>query len=198
MNVADHQFPDSHHDDYSKTTFGFWLYLLTDLMFFATIFSTYAVLKKSTFGGPGAKDLFSVSYAMIETLMMLTCAFIAGIGGVYAHRKSKGGTIISFVLAFLLGGAILGMIWHEFSHVFAGGYDWRSSAYLSAYFTLLGTFALHLIGGLLWTIVLLPPLFKVGITSLHLKRMSCLRIFWQFLSIVWVFIFTFVYLLGEI
>jgi cytochrome o ubiquinol oxidase subunit 3 len=167
-------------------------------MFFATIFSTYAVLKKSTFGGPGPKDLFSVSYAMIETFIMLTCAFIGGIGGVYAHRKNKVATIISFGLAFILGAVILKMIWHEFSHVLGEGYDWRSSAYLSAYFTLLGTFALHLIAGLLWTIVLLPPLFKVGITPLHLKRMSCLRIFWQFLSIVWVFIFTFVYLLGEI
>lgn len=198
MNALENQFPDSHHDDYSKTTFGFWLYLLTDLMFFATIFATYAVLKNGTFGGPGARELFSVPYATIETLIMLTCAFVAGVGGAYAHRKSKGGAIFFLLFAFVLAGVVLGMIWHEFTHVFASGYDWRSSAYLSAYFTLIGTFALHLIIGMLWTIVLLPPVFKVGITPLHLKRLSCLRIFWQFLNIVWVFIFTFVYLLGEI
>lgn len=196
MNIADTKFPDSHHDDYSKTTFGFWLYLLTDLMFFATIFATYAVLRNGTFGGPGSKQIFSMTYATIETLVMLSCAFVAGIGGAFAHRKNRGGVITSFLVAFILGAIVLGMIWHEFTHVFAMGYDWRSSAYLSAYFTLIGTFALHIIVGLLWTIVLLPPVFKMGVTSLHLKRLSCLRIFWQFLNIVWVFIFTFVYLLG--
>ncbi|MCB1114984.1 MAG: cytochrome c oxidase subunit 3 [Chlamydiia bacterium] len=198
MTTAENHYPDTHHDDYSKTTFGFWVYLLSDLMFFATLFAAYAVLSKNTFGGPTQKEIFSLPYATIETLMLLAAAFTAGLGGALTHRKSKGGAITFFLITFVLGLFFLPMLHHEYSHIFALGYSWKSNAFLSMYFTLTGTLALHVIIGLLWTLVLLPPVFKQGITPLYLKRLSCLRIFWQFINIVWVFIFTFVYLLGVI
>jgi len=198
MNDVHETYPDTHNDDYSKTTFGFWVYLLTDLMFFASIFAAYAVLSKKTFGGPSAHDLFSLSYSTVQTLVMLTSAFTIGLGGVYAHRNSKGGVIFFFFLSFLLGLCFLGMMGQEFSQVLAHGNSWKTSAFLSIYFSLVGLFGLHMIVALLWVLVLIPPVFKEGISAISLKRLTCLRMFWQFINIVWVFIFTFVYVLGVI
>ncbi|MCP5506324.1 MAG: cytochrome c oxidase subunit 3 [Chlamydiales bacterium] len=196
MTTAEDHFPDTHHDDYSKTTFGFWIYLLSDLMFFGTLFAAYFVLSKNTFGGPTPKEIFILPETMIETILLLGAAFTAGLGGVYAHRKKKGGTIIFFLITFVLGLGFLPYYFREYFQIFEMGYSWKSNGFLSMYFTLTATFALHVIVGLLWILVLLPPVFKQGITPLHLKRLSCLRIFWQFVSVVWTFIFTFVYLLG--
>lgn len=198
MNVAHESYPDTHHDDYSKTTFGFWVYLLTDFMFLATIFASYAVLSKNTFGGLTPRDIFSLPFSTIQTLVMLCSAFTAGIAGACAHRKSKGGVIGFFFLTFLLGLLFLGMMGYEFSHIFAAGYSWKSTAFLSMYFTLIGMFGGHVIFALLWVIVLIIPVFKQGITVVSLKRLTCLRMFWQFINVVWVLIFTFVYVLGVI
>lgn len=198
MTIAENHCPDAHQDDYSKTTFGFWVYLLSDLMFFGTLFAAYFVLSKNTFGGPTQKEIFSLSKATIETFLLLVMAFTAGLAGVFTHRKKKGGAICCFLITFILGVAFLPLLFCEYGHILKLGYSWKSNGFLSIYFTLTGTFALHVIVGLLWTLVLLPPVFKQGITPLHLKRLSCLRIFWQFVNVVWVFIYTFVYLLGVI
>jgi cytochrome o ubiquinol oxidase subunit 3 len=198
MTTADEHFPDSHHDDYSKTTFGFWLYLLSDLMFFGTLFAAYFVLSKNTFGGPTPKEIFLISEATLETLILLCAALAAGLGGVFAHRKNAKGTIIFFLITFVLGAFVLPLLMREYSQLFSLGYNWKSNGFLSIYFTLTATFILHVIIALLWILVLLPPVFKQGITPRHLRRLSCLRIFWQFINIVWVFMYTFVYLLGVI
>ncbi len=198
MTVAHEDYPDTHHDDYSKTTFGFWVYLLTDFMFLGTIFAAYAVLNESTFGGLTPRDIFSLPFSTIQMLVMLSSAFTAGIAGACAHRKRKGGVICFFSLTFLLGLIFLGMMGHEFSHIFDAGYSWKSTAFLSMYFTLIGMFGLHVIFALLWVIVLMIPLFKQGITAVSLKRLTCLRMFWQFINVIWVLIFTFVYVLGVI
>lgn len=198
MSHTHEAYPDVHHDDYSKTTFGFWVYLLTDFMFLATIFASYIVLCKNTFGGLTPKDLFSLPYATTQTLVMLCGAFTSGLAGAYLHRKSKGKTLFFFFLTFLIGLVFLWMMRHEFSHVFAAGYSWKSTAFLSMYFTLIGMMGLHVIIALLWTVILMIPVFKQGITAVSLKRLTCLRMFWQFINFVWVLIFTFVYVLGVI
>lgn len=198
MMTADEHFPDAHHDDYSKTTFGFWVYLLSDLMFFGTLFAAYFVLSKNTFGGPTQKEIFMLSEATIETFLLLITATTAGLAGVFTHRKQKGAAIVFFLITFVLGVAFLPLLFREYVHIFDLGYSWKSNGFLSMYFTLTATFALHVIVGLLWILVLLPPVLKQGITPLNLKRLSCLRIFWQFINVVWVFIYTFVYLLGVI
>lgn len=198
MTTADDHFPDAHHDDYSKTTFGFWLYLLSDFMFFGTIFAAYFVLSQNTFGGPTPKEIFLLPEATLETFLLLCASLTAGLAGVFAHRKKAKGAIGWFLVTFILGVAVLPLMTREYRHLFALGYDWRSNGFLSMYFTLTATFILHVVIGLLWILVLLPPVFKQGITPLHLKRLSCLRIFWQFINVVWVFIYTFVYLLGVI
>lgn len=198
MTTAEDHFPDTHHDDYSKTTFGFWIYLLSDLMFFGTLFAAYFVISKNTFGGPTPKEFFLLSEATLETFILLCAATAAGFAGAFAHRKQVKGTIIFFLLTFVLGLAVLPLMTREYSHLFSLGYDWKSNGFLSMYFTLTATFILHIVIGLLWILVLLPPVFKQGITPLHLKRLSCLRIFWQFINVVWVLMYTFVYLLGVI
>ncbi|MCP5504195.1 MAG: cytochrome c oxidase subunit 3 [Chlamydiales bacterium] len=198
MNVAHESYPDTHHDAYSRATFGFWVYLLTDFIFLSTIFACYAVLSKNTFGGLTPRDIFSLPFSTVQTFVMLCIAFTAGVLGAYAHRKSKGGVITFTFLTFLLGLVFLGMMGHEFSHIFAAGYSWKSTAFLSMYFSLIGMFGLHVIFGLLWIIVLIVPVFKEGVTAVSIRRLTCLRMFWQFINIVWVLIFTFVYVLGVI
>ena len=196
--VKHERYPDEHHDVYSKTVFGFWLYLLSDFMLFATLFAAYAVLGGNTFGGPGPRDLFDIDFSVIQTLFLLTSAFTAGLAGVSAHRKNKAWAIALFFITFFLGLVFFGMQINEFSRLTASGHSWRNNAFLSAYFTLVGTHALHMVIGLIWVVVLVVPVFSQGLTPVHIKRLTCLRMFWQFLNIVWIFIFSIVYVLGVI
>lgn len=194
---VDHEnFPDTHHDTYSKTIFGFWLFLLTDFILFATLFASYAVLQHNTYGGPSGRELFNLSYTLIQTLILLTCSFTSGIAGVFAHRKQANWSMIFFAVTFLLGIAFIGMELNEFSRFIEGNNDWKRSGYLSAYFTVVGTHGLHVIFALLWIIVLLLPVYRYGITPVNLRRLNCLKMFWQFLNVIWAFIFTIVYLMG--
>jgi len=112
-------------------------------------------------------------------------------------EKNKGGAIALFGITFLLGLVFMWMQINEFSELLAAGHSWKSSGFLSIFFTLVGTFGLHMVFALLWVIVLLPPIFRFGLTTVNIKRLTCLRMFWQFLNVVWIFIFTIVYLMGE-
>jgi cytochrome o ubiquinol oxidase subunit 3 len=195
--VAGHEiFPDAHHDPYSRTILGFWLFLMSDFVMFGSFFATFAVLSHSTFGGPSAKDLFSPHYAFLQALLLLTCSFTVGLAGAAAHRKNKKETLVLFGLTFLLGLGFLIMMVSEFSRLLSAGHGWEKSAFLSAYYTIVGTFAAHVLFGLLWIIVLIIPVLRQGDTYVSIRRLTTLRMFWQFLNIVWVFIFSFVYLLG--
>ncbi len=189
-------YPDVHHDVYSRTVFGFWVYLMTDFMVFACLFATYKVLHNGTFGGPTSADLYDIPYSTIQSLFMLGAAFTAGLGGIAAHRMKKFATIALFLLTFLLGLIFLWMQFGEFARFLSLGHSWKNSAFLSAYYTLTGTFALHMVLALLWIPVLLIPVFSEGITFNSVKRLTCLKLFWQFLNVVWIFIYTIVYLMG--
>lgn len=188
--------PDAHQGLYSRTVFGFWVYLMTDFMVFATLFATYAVLHDQIHGGPSTKDLFSLTDAFIQMLVILTASQFAGLGGAAAHRRHKRSTLTFFALAFVLGVIFLGMQINEFHDLAYSGHTWRGSAFLSIYFTLVGTHAIHVFFALLWFVVLIIPIFAYGLTASSIRRLTCLRIFWQFLGVVWVFIFSIVYLMG--
>lgn len=196
--IPDEKYPDAHHDQYDRTVFGFWVYLLTDFILFATLFAVYAVLKKSLFGGTPAHELFHLPYNLYESCILLFSAYTIGIGNVYVHRGETFRTILFFGITFLLGVAFLGMEIGEFARFISSGNGWENSAFLSAYFTLVGTHTAHIFFGLLWIILLLIPVLREGITDVSRRRLTCLRMFWQFLNVIWVFIFTFVYLMGEI
>ena len=190
-------FPDTHHDIYTKTTFGFWLYLLTDFILFAAFFATYAVLYKGIYGGPSGSELFDLPIALLQTFILLTASFTCGLAGACAHRKQVNKTVLFFGITFLLGLVFVGMECAEFARFIREGNSWEKSAFLSAFFTLVGTHGLHMLFAMAWTIVLLVPVLREGLNSVSIRRLTCLRMFWQFLNVVWVFIFTMVYMGGS-
>ena len=199
MTTTPHEsYPDTHHDLYSKTVFGFWIYLMTDFILFGTLFATYLVLYKSTFGGPSVAELVHLPSALVQMFILLTASFTSGLGSVFAHRKFKKASIYLFASTFFLGIAFLWMQFDEFHYFIESGNSWARNASMSVYFTLVGTFGIHVVLALLWTIVLVALLGRGEIGSASLRRLTCLRMFWQFLNIIWVFIFSLVYLLGGV
>lgn len=184
------------HEIYDKTIFGFWIYLMTDCVLFATLFATYAVLHNNTFGGPSAHDIFSLPYALAETLILLTSSFTCGLAMLAAHHKSKGWALTLFVITFLLGISFLTLELREFSHLVNEGNSWERSAFLSSFFTLVGCHGLHISCGLFWMLVMQFHIMLRGFTISTLRRLMCLSLFWHFLDVVWVLIFTVVYLMG--
>ncbi len=188
--------PDPHQDAFSKTILGFWIYLMTDCMIFATLFSTYAVLHTSTFGGPSGSDLFSLPLAFAETMVLLASSFICGMGILAACRQKKVQTLVWLGCAFVLGLSFVVMELSEFTHFVSEGYTWQTSAFLSSFFTLVGTHGLHVTIGLLWLAVVMAQIIWKGFTVDTFRRLVCFSMFWHFLDLVWIFIFTFVYLMG--
>ncbi len=191
-------YPDAYHDTYSKAILGFWVYLMTDCILFATLFTTYAVLHVETFGGPGGSDLFSLPSSLAETFILLTSSFTCGLGMLAAYRNEKKGVFAWFGVAFVLGVSFLAIEITEFSHLIQGGNSWQRSAFLSSYFTLVGTHGLHVTCGLLWMIVLMAQIASRGLIASTFRRLVCLSMFWHFLDLIWIFIFTIVYLGAKI
>lgn len=191
------EMPDAHQDAYSKTVFGFWMYVMTDCVLFATLFATFVILEKGTFGGPSGKDLFSMPFALTETFLLLISSFTCGLAMMAAYKGAKRATLLWFGVTFLLGLGFVGMEVSEFSDFVREGNSWERSAFLSSFFTLVGTHGLHISIGLIWMFVMMVQVGVRGIKLVNLKRLACLGIFWHFLDVVWIFIFTVVYLLGS-
>lgn len=185
------------HDSDSNDIFGFWVYIMSDCILFATIFATYIVLLGGTYGGPAAKELFSMKHVLIETLILLTSSFTYGLGTLAAYRNDRAKVIAYMIVTFLLGVAFVGLELNGFIHLIHEGNSWTRSAYLSAYFTLVGTHGLHVTIGLIWMAVLTVQISMRGI-AMPRKKIMCLGLFWHFLDIVWIFVFTIVYLMGAI
>lgn len=189
--------PAEDHPD-SKTFFGFWVYLMNDCILFATLFATYAVLHNGTYGGPSSRDLFHLPFALNETLLLLASSFTSGLAILGANQKSKKKALFWLSITFLFGAGFLAMELTEFSNFVHEGNSWERSAFLSAFFTLVGTHGLHISTGLLWILVLMGQIAFRGFGHSVMRRLSCFRLFWHFLDLVWIFIFTFVYLMGVI
>lgn len=182
----------------SKTMLGFWIYLMTDCVLFASLFATYAVLQGSTFGGPSGKELFDLPFVLIETLLLLTSSFTAGLAVLGLHQRSRRQVVAWFTVTFILGASFLAMELTEFSKLASEGNSWSRSGFLSAFFTLVGTHGLHIATGLLWMGVVLYQVISRGLTESISRRLVLLSLFWHFLDIIWIFIFTIVYLMGVI
>lgn len=182
----------------SKTMLGFWIYLMTDCVLFASLFATYAVLHGSTFGGPGSKELFDLPFVLIETLILLTSSFTAGLAILALRVGNRTQVMTWFGVTFALGLTFLIMEVTEFAHLASEGNSWSRSGFLSAFFTLVGTHGLHIATGLFWMLVLGVQVMKKGLTPSVSRRLTLLSMFWHFLDIIWIFIFTIVYLMGVI
>lgn len=194
--TAHEHYPDTHHDVSSNTIFGFWLYLMTDFVLFASLFAVYAVLKDNTYGGPTSKDIFNLSYAFSETVVLLTSSFTCGLATLAAMKRQRNRVLFWYGATFLLGLVFLSMQLGEFASLVREGASWQRSAFLSAYFTLIGTHGLHIAGGLLFILVFMAEAWQRGLTPVVIRRLSCMKLFWQFSYVVWIFMFAFVYLMG--
>lgn len=182
----------------NKTIFGFWVYLMTDLIMFAALFATYIVLRNNTFGMPGGRELFSLNLALTETLILLTSSFTCGMVTLALHLKNLKQIYIWLFATFILGGVFLMFEIQEFAKLLAEGLSWQSNAFMSAFFTLVGTHGLHILFGLIWIVVTIFMLNKKGLTPKLESILVRLGLFWHFLDIVWIFIFTIVYLMAKI
>lgn len=181
-----------------KTLFGFWVYLMTDIVLFATLFATFLVLRDATAGGPSSEELFSMPFVLAETLILLTSSFTAGLAMLAAHNKDRAKTLAWFGVTFVLGFMFLSLELSEFYNLVHEGHGWGASAFMSAFFTLVGTHGLHITFGLIWMATLMFKLYRSGFAGNSLKRLTMLSLFWHFLDIIWIFIFTIVYLMGEV
>ncbi|MBA3757679.1 cytochrome o ubiquinol oxidase subunit III [Candidatus Saccharibacteria bacterium] len=181
-----------------KTVFGFWVYLMTDCILFASLFAVFVVLRGNTFGGPSGAELFSLPFVLLETLILLTSSFTAGLAMLAVHRRDNNQVLAWFGITFALGLSFLGLELYEFANLYQEGNGWQRSGFLSAFFTLVGTHGLHITTGLLWMGVMMIKIYRQGISIASAKRLTMLSLFWHFLDIVWIFIFTIVYLAGDI
>ncbi|NBA94678.1 cytochrome o ubiquinol oxidase subunit III [Pseudomonas sp. R5(2019)] len=187
---------DEHHDTGGMTVFGFWIYLMTDCILFASIFAAYGVLANSFAGGPSGHDIFELNYVLGETALLLLSSITFGFAMLAAYKGKKAGVLGWLAVTFLLGLGFIAMEINEFHLLISEGYGPQRSGFLSAFFTLVGTHGLHVTSGLLWMGVMMYQIQKKGLTATNMTRMSCLSLFWHFLDVVWICVFTVVYLLG--
>jgi cytochrome o ubiquinol oxidase subunit 3 len=189
----------SHSDQIaSKVTFGFWIYVMTDAIMFATLFAVYAVLHNSTYGGPGIKDVASLPHMLMQTLVLIVGAFTYGLSFVAFYKSKLAKVYFWLAVTFILGMVFLGIEISDCTDLMAKGYSWTNSAFLSSYFTLLGFHALHVLVALLWMVILFCQLFSQGLTVVMRTRFVCLGLFWNFLNLMWITAFTIVFLMGAV
>lgn len=179
-------------------TFGFWVYLMTDLVIFAVLFACFIVLHNNTFGGPSARDLFHLPSVLTETLILLTSSFTCSLAMLAIHRQLKGWALVWFGLTFLLGVAFLTIEISEFTDLVERGASWQRSAFLSSFFTLVGTHGFHISVGLLWMAVMMLRIVIRPLGEHSVSRIFRMALFWHFLDFVWIFIFSVVYGIGFI
>ena len=194
--AADHGHDHEHHDTGENTVFGFWVYLMSDLLIFASLFVTYVVLSGATDGGPGPKDLFELPFVAWETALLLVSSLTFGLGMIAMHQAKKGQMFFWLVVTGLLGLGFMCMEVYEFTHLIHMGNGPDRSAFLSAFFALVGTHGLHVTFGIVWLVVMLIQLAQDGLTPRNKTRMACLSLFWHFLDLVWIGVFSIVYLSG--
>ena len=177
-------------------TLGFWIYLMSDLIIFSTLFATFAVLGRNYAGGPTGKELFELPSLLVETLFLLFSSVTYGLAMLAVHDGKKKWVLIGLAVTFLLGLGFVSMEINEFHRMIAEGHGPDRSAFLSSFFTLVGTHGTHVTFGLIWMAVVIGQVAVKGLTSPVQSRLMRLSMFWHFLDIIWIGIFSIVYLMG--
>jgi cytochrome o ubiquinol oxidase subunit 3 len=185
-----------HSEAIGNQLFGFWLYIMSDLVLFGALFATYAVLGHNYAGGPTGKELFDLPYAFGETMLLLFSSAACGLAMLAVHHERKDRVSLWLTITFLLGLGFIGMELREFAKLIFEGHRPERSAFLSSFFTLVGTHGAHVTAGLIWIAVMMFQLRAKGLTAPVQSRLMRLSLFWHFLDIVWVAVFTVVYLMG--
>ena len=184
-----------HHPE-NGTLLGFWLYLMSDCLIFACLFATYAVLGRSYAGGPTGMELFDLPLVAVNTSLLLLSSITYGFAMLETQRKGLRNALIWLALTGVLGAGFIGIELYEFSHLIHEGAGPQRSGFLTAFFSLVGTHGLHVSFGIVWLVTLMFQLRKHGLTPENTRRLMCLSMFWHFLDVVWIGVFTFVYLMG--
>jgi cytochrome o ubiquinol oxidase subunit 3 len=188
---------DEHeHAEGGSTMFGFWLYLMSDCLIFAMLFATFGVLGGSFAAGPSPKELFDLPLVAVNTTALLLSSITYGFAVLAMQRNEVRQTQIWLVITAVFGLCFLAIELTEFGHMIAEGAGPQRSAFLSAFFTLVGTHGLHVTFGLVWLAVLLFQVGRFGLIAANKRRLMCLSMFWHFLDVIWIGVFTFVYLMG--
>jgi cytochrome o ubiquinol oxidase subunit 3 len=185
-----------HPDTVAMQTLGFWLYLMSDLIIFATLFATFVVLGRNYAGGPTGKELFELPYVLVETLLLLLSSVTYGLVMPAMYNGKKKWVLIGLAITFLLGLGFVCMEINEFHGLVAEGHGPAGSAFLSSYFTLVGTHGTHVTFGLIWMAVVMVQVAVKGLTTPVQSQLMRLSMFWHFLDIIWIGIFSIVYLMG--
>src|ERR1700752_2942383 len=177
--------------------YGLWIFLLSDFVLFSGLFAAYAVLSGNTAGGPTGAELFNLPNVFIETMCLLFSSYTCGLGALSAERRQPGRFLVFAALTFVLGAAFLAIEASEFAGMVEKGAGPGRSGFLSAFFTLVGTHGVHVTSGLIWLIYLVAQVIVKGLRAAVLRRLLCWSLFWHALDIVWVGVFTLVYLMGD-
>jgi cytochrome o ubiquinol oxidase subunit 3 len=186
-----------HPDTVANHAFGFWLYLMTDLVLFAAIFAAFAVLSHNYAGGPTGKELFDLPYTFGETMFLLFSSVAYGLAMLAMYKGRKNSVLTWLGVTFLLGLGFISMEVNEFYHMILSGNGPQRSGFLSAFFTLVGTHGAHVTFGLIWMGTMVGQVVIKGLTVPVQSRLMRLSMFWHFLDIVWIGVFTIVYLMGS-
>jgi cytochrome o ubiquinol oxidase subunit III len=178
------------------TVLGFWIYLMSDALIFATLFATFGVLSRSFAGGPTPQELFDLGLVALNTAILLVSALTCGLAMIALQAGKLGAVRLWLTVTALLGAAFVGIELYEFAHLIGEGAAPQRSGYLSGFFALVGTHGLHVTFGIIWIGVMLVQLGQRGLHPENHRRLICLSLFWHFLDVIWIGVFTFVYLLG--
>jgi cytochrome o ubiquinol oxidase subunit 3 len=184
-----------HHPE-NGTLLGFWLYLMSDCLIFACLFATYGVLGRSYAGGPTGAEVLELPAVAVNTALLLLSSITYGFAVLEMQRNRQRPTLVWLAVTGLLGAGFIGLELREFAHLVALGDGPQRSAFLSSFFTLVGTHGLHVTFGIIWLITLMVQVGKKGLIPENRRRLMCLSMFWHFLDVVWIGVFSFVYLMG--
>lgn len=189
---------EGHHDAGDNKVFGFWIYLMSDCILFACIFATYAVLVNGVADGPSGKEIFELPFVLGETFLLLFSSITYGFAILAMNKHQATQVSVWLAFTFLFGAGFIAMELYEFHHLIVAGFGPDRSAFLSAFFTLVGTHGIHVTSGLLWIIIMMIQVAQKGLTDRVRTRLMCLSLFWHFLDVIWICVFTVVYLMGAI
>ena len=184
------------HHPANSTALGFWLYLMSDCLVFACLFATYAVLGRNYAGGPTGAELFNLPLVGLNTALLLLSSITYGFAMLSMQSQRLRATMVWLLITGLFGACFIGLELYEFVHLIEEGAGPQRSGFLTSFFTLVATHGLHVTFGIIWLVTLVVQLQKHGLTPENRRRVSCLSMFWHFLDVVWIGVFTFVYLMG--